>query len=105
MRFTDAILFVRAHIANRPILAAILILIVGVFSGRLLRQGDETTLSFSSIAGSEHSGNEQSQAAAGPCSMHPQIRSGKPGKCPICGMPVMGRSKPSTQGRVKTGHI
>ena len=89
MRFTDTILFVRAHIANRPILAAILILIVGVFSGRLLRQGDETTLQFSSNAESEHSRHEQSQATAWTCSMHPQIRSGKPGKCPICGMPLI----------------
>src|SRR5690606_25051935 len=34
-------------------------------------------------------GHEQSNGAIYTCSMHPQIRSPEPGKCPICGMDLI----------------
>lgn len=37
----------------------------------------------------DHSADEQGQETVWTCSMHPQIRAGEPGKCPICGMDLI----------------
>lgn len=37
----------------------------------------------------EHTAAEAEQETIWTCSMHPQIRSGEPGKCPICGMDLI----------------
>ncbi|UII27347.1 efflux RND transporter periplasmic adaptor subunit [Fulvivirga maritima] len=53
-------------------------LVVGVVLGSLLFGGESEQ--------HQHSGGE---ATVWTCSMHPQIRQNKPGKCPICGMELI----------------
>ncbi len=40
-------------------------------------------------AADEHAGHDHEQGALWTCSMHPQIRAGEPGQCPICGMDLI----------------
>lgn len=51
----------------------------------------------------EHAAEETAQGTVWTCSMHPQIRMDKPGKCPICGMdliPLNTNSAPSDPGAI-----
>jgi len=105
MRFNNTLIAARSHIVKRPILAAILILSVGVFLGRIFQQSDGATAHLSSDEGSAHSheGHEpseasQSQTTTWTCAMHPQIRSIKPGNCPICGMELIPVQTKATGG-------
>ncbi len=38
-------------------------------------------------------------AAPYSCRMHPQVRSDKPGACPVCGMPLVATEKPKDDSR------
>ncbi|MCH7751697.1 MAG: hypothetical protein IH898_06025, partial [Planctomycetes bacterium] len=90
MSFNDTHVGARSRISKHPILAAILILLVGIFLGRVVRRGDEPPAQQPAGAESAHSGHEgQDQVTMWTCSMHPQIRSDKPGKCPLCGMDLI----------------
>jgi Cu(I)/Ag(I) efflux system membrane fusion protein len=60
-------------------------------SGRRAYSGDNSE----SVAGNVHS---DEKATIWTCSMHPQIRSDKPGKCPICGMDLVPLSSLTTSG-------
>lgn len=67
----------------KNLLIGILILIVGIFLGTLF-SGDSNSSS-SSQSEQAHDHKEQTWT----CSMHPQIRSGEAGSCPICGMDLI----------------
>lgn len=57
-------------------------LLVGLGLGWLLFRGGSSSTSSGKVAAS-------AQATTYTCSMHPQIRMDKPGKCPICGMDLI----------------
>ncbi len=97
----------RSNIVKRPFLAAILILFFGVFLGRVFQpsHGAASRSSASEEASasgeadhSAHEGHGADQATTWTCAMHPQIRSEKPGKCPLCGMELVPVQKQSTSG-------
>ena len=101
MSINYALSAVRTHISRRPLLAAIGVLILGVFLGRIFQQSGDASTRDSTGAASEHaghSGHEQSQSTTWTCAMHPQIRSNKPGKCPICGMKLIPVQTQTTGG-------
>lgn len=58
-------------------------LVAGMLLGWLFFGGSEKSASH------EHTAAEAGQETIWTCSMHPQIRSGEPGKCPICGMDLI----------------
>ena len=66
-----------------------IILVAGIFLGWLFfhpsRSGPEPANQ--ELQGHDHA--EEQQATIWTCSMHPQIRQDKPGKCPICGMELI----------------
>ncbi len=67
-----------------------LVLIAGFFFGWLFFSSDSTT---------EHQHSyEQVEETTYTCSMHPQIRQNKPGKCPICGMDLIPVTKKTDKG-------
>ena len=69
------------------------LLLLGIFVGSLLSTGGEA--SDGDHAAEAHSKQEEVWT----CSMHPQIRSSEPGKCPICGMDLI----PVDAGGMTTG--
>ncbi len=63
--------------------------VTGLVAGYALRGGPDTSRSDSATtqpAAHDHGNESADQAQVWTCSMHPQIRQPKPGKCPICGM-------------------
>lgn len=58
-------------------------LVAGMLLGWLFFGGSEAAPTH------EHTAAEAEQETIWTCSMHPQIRSGEPGKCPICGMDLI----------------
>ncbi len=89
MRFNDAFVMARSCIAKWPLLAAVLFLLIGIFLNQTFRPGSDAAAEQSADVESEHAGHEQSQTTTWTCAMHPQIRSPKPGKCPLCGMKLV----------------
>ncbi len=68
---------------TKNILKAIGILCIGILLGSLIFGGSDTPKS-------EHNHKEeQVTKTIWTCSMHPQIRMDKPGKCPLCGMELI----------------
>ena len=68
----------------------LLILALGMFLGWLIFQ--------LSSAGQEHQADELSEESTTyTCSMHPQIRQGEPGQCPICGMDLIPATRSSNE--------
>ncbi len=60
-------------------------LVIGLLAGWIFfHSGGKGTQQ--SIAGHEHG---EAESAVWTCSMHPQVRQDKPGKCPICGMDLV----------------
>jgi len=106
MSFSDLIVTARSKIARWPLFAAICLLVAGVFLGRLFPPSDGATAQHVDDTGSEHAGHEgsgskganQAIATTWTCAMHPQIRSNKPGKCPICGMKLIPVQTKTTGG-------
>lgn len=70
-------------ILTRKYLTYGLLVLGGLFLGWLMFHSSERK-----INKHEHS-EEEKQATVWTCSMHPQIRMDKPGKCPICGMDLI----------------
>ena len=68
----------------------LVMLIVGLFFGWLFfhSSGESPAADKISEANAEHDHSDE-KATIWTCSMHPQIRSDKPGKCPICGMDLI----------------
>ncbi|MDR1746323.1 MAG: efflux RND transporter periplasmic adaptor subunit [Tannerella sp.] len=58
----------------------LLIFFAGIFVGKLIFGGHSSTHEYTS---------EQAEAQVWTCSMHPQIRQDKPGKCPLCAMDLI----------------
>ena len=62
-----------------------IILVIGLFLGWLIFGGASVPHTHE---GEQHS-HEQEEAQVWTCSMHPQIRQDKPGKCPLCAMDLI----------------
>ncbi|MEA4918001.1 efflux RND transporter periplasmic adaptor subunit [Proteiniphilum sp.] len=62
-----------------------LILLAGLFLGWLIFPGDSSTGKETSTTEHDHDHGEEIWT----CSMHPQIRMDKPGKCPLCAMDLI----------------
>ena len=90
MKFDSTFLNPRSHIANRPITAVMLVLVIGVLLGLMLRARRQLfQTNQSASVESLHAGHEQEKPSIWTCSMHPQIRRDGPGSCPICGMDLV----------------
>ncbi len=78
----------------------VVVLVIAAFiAGLTLRSGPAASHSDSATtqsAAHDHDAKEQTQVWT--CSMHPQIRQPKPGKCPICGMNLIPASDSGSQG-------
>ncbi len=88
MRFKNSLSNVQAIIAKHPLSAGLLLLVAGVVIGALVWGSDAPPVNPPVGMEPTHVGHEQ-QASLWTCSMHPQIRQPKPGKCPICGMDLI----------------
>ena len=66
------------------LITALSTLIIGVLIGWLLFGGSNST----SLTEHQHITNADKETIW-TCSMHPQIRQGEPGDCPICGMDLV----------------
>ena len=71
---------------EKPLLGAVLMLAVGLLLGVLLR-------SCISCGGATAGDDEAEGDAVWTCSMDPQVKQPKPGKCPICGMDLIKMTK------------
>ncbi len=66
------------------------VLVVGLFLGWLLfHSADKSIVADNSTGIFEEHDHENETATIWTCSMHPQIRMDKPGKCPICAMDLI----------------
>lgn len=74
------------NLTKRDIRLSIILILIGLFSGWLI---------FDRSPGTKNVKQENGQAVIAKkasvwtCSMHPQIKQNKPGKCPICGMTLI----------------
>jgi len=68
---------------TKNILKTVGILLIGILIGSFIFGSDDASKS------EQSNDNEQAQKTIWTCSMHPQIRMDKPGKCPICGMDLI----------------
>ncbi len=68
----------------------LLVLLAGLFLGWLFfHSSDSSTETTQNIEVTETHDHEHDEATVWTCSMHPQIRRDKPGKCPICSMDLV----------------
>lgn len=72
---------------NKRVLITIGVFVLGLLFGWLLFGGSGGDTS--QVLPDEHSMDDHQQGSVWTCSMHPQIRANKPGKCPICGMTLI----------------
>jgi len=75
----------KIKISKRELIIGICTLIVGLSLGLLFFKSSEPVEETTH----EHSAYEESETTIWTCSMHPQIRMDKPGKCPICAMDLI----------------
>ncbi len=70
---------------------AIIVLFAGIFLGWLFfhSSGTNTNPVNQELMGHEGHGHDEEAASMWTCSMHPQIKQDKPGKCPICAMDLV----------------
>jgi Cu(I)/Ag(I) efflux system membrane fusion protein len=68
------------------LIGVVLIAVLAFFLGGMLLGGGSTTNGGGAV---EHSAETSSEPTMWTCSMHPQIRLPKPGKCPICFMDLI----------------
>ena len=66
-----------------------LVLAGGIFLGWLFFGGGSNDNSNNAEATEQHDHASEKSSTIWTCSMHPQIREDKPGKCPICGMTLI----------------
>ena len=89
MNLKEAATVARLRIGGHPFLAAVaFLLIVLMFGLWVQRPGGPSAQQQSSERPAQRT-DAQNVATMWTCSMHPQIRSNKPGKCPICGMDLI----------------
>ncbi len=79
---------IKEFIKHHKIIAYLLLFVAGLLIGYLL---------FSSPSDKANSNKEVSKTQY-TCSMHPQIRQDKPGKCPLCGMDLTPVGQTSSEG-------
>lgn len=80
---------------NRTVLITIGVFVLGLLFGWLLFGGSGSESSQSLPEG--HALEDHQKGSVWTCSMHPQIRSDKPGKCPICGMTLIPLESDNTE--------
>ncbi len=70
---------------------AIIVLVAGIFLGWLFFHPSRKNANSAKQeqTGHEGHGHDEEATAMWTCSMHPQIKQDKPGKCPICGMDLV----------------
>jgi Cu(I)/Ag(I) efflux system membrane fusion protein len=98
MKLSEQLSAIGSRLAARPILAAPLILAIGVLLGMFVRRDGRAPDTKSAAARPTHAAHGQDEATMWTCSMHPRIRSNKPGKCPICGMDLIPVAKTAAGG-------
>jgi|AGTN01.3.fsa_nt_gi RND family efflux transporter, MFP subunit len=79
------------QVFNNKVIIYGVILLVGLFLGWLLFSGGSSN-SHTASAEQDHQGHDHGDSegtTVWTCSMHPQIRMDKPGKCPICAMDLI----------------
>ena len=68
----------------------IAVLVIGVFLGLIFSgSSDKTVAGINAVEGHEGHNHESEDPTTWTCSMHPQIKQDKPGKCPICAMDLI----------------
>ncbi|MDQ1771007.1 efflux RND transporter periplasmic adaptor subunit [Labilibaculum sp. A4] len=68
----------------------IAVLVIGVFLGLIFSgSSDKTVAGTNAVEGHEGHNHESEDPTTWTCSMHPQIKQDKPGKCPICAMDLI----------------
>ena len=68
----------------------IAVLVIGVFLGLIFSgSSDKTVAGTNAVEGHEGHNHESEDPTIWTCSMHPQIKQDKPGKCPICAMDLI----------------
>lgn len=75
---------INKKILSSPWFRYSIILLTGLFLGWLFFKDSKVA-----HEGHEHASGENTQNTIWTCSMHPQIRQGEPGQCPICGMDLI----------------
>lgn len=90
MKMMEAATVARSRIGGHPMLAAVALVLVGLALGLWVRRpgGGQSAQQQSSETPTRQA-QAHNVATMWTCSMHPQIRSNKPGKCPICGMDLI----------------
>ena len=78
------------------VIAAAVALVLGVVIGLLIRGGSRPSTQSDKIKPEQAQKTKQSEKTLWTCSMHPQIKQPKPGKCPICGMTLIPLKKDSS---------
>lgn len=82
----------RSMLKKRAIPLVVLLVLAAFFLGLILgrgRVGDDSSSSQADHRHDSDSGVESEASTTWTCSMHPQIRGGEPGQCPICGMDLI----------------
>jgi Cu(I)/Ag(I) efflux system membrane fusion protein len=79
---------------------AIIVLIAGIFLGWLFFHSSGNNTNSAAQEQTGHEGHDHGEEAATmwTCSMHPQIRQDKPGKCPICAMDLISLTDNQSEG-------
>lgn len=84
---------IKININRKEIIIIVITLMAGLFFGWLFfhSSGNDEMAGQTETQVEDHSGHDhaQDQATIWTCSMHPQIKMDKPGKCPICGMDLI----------------
>lgn len=78
----------RIRISKREAIITGITLITGIILGWLFFHGSKSSVTAGSEEHYEHNHREET-STIWTCSMHPRIRMGEPGQCPICGMDLI----------------
>ncbi|MEP2669141.1 MAG: efflux RND transporter periplasmic adaptor subunit [Cyclobacteriaceae bacterium] len=96
MKILDALKDKLSALKNQKVLMLV-VLVFGVLLGWLLFGGAGAAEPEENLA-EDHALMDHQKESVWTCSMHPQIRSDKPGKCPICGMTLIELESDNTEG-------
>ena len=73
-------------INKRNIVYGTILFVIGIFFGWLFFGGNDNVKTTETM---EHLHENAEKETIWTCSMHPQIKQNKPGKCPLCGMDLI----------------
>lgn len=96
MKIIDALKDKFGALKNQKVLMLV-VLVFGILLGWLLFGGSGATEPETAL-GEDHTLMDHQKQSVWTCSMHPQIRSDKPGKCPICGMTLIPLESDNVEG-------